>query len=134
MNYLLLIPVLLYCIGGIFDAMMDTCSDHFSISVFKNLNPNYWNKNVSWSNKYVNNDPTQGFKRWCGIIIPVALTDAWHLFKSSKEIFNCLALASAAYIGFPYSFDLIILYFVIAGLSRDLVFVIFYDHLLKSKK
>lgn len=133
MQYLLLIPILLYCIGGIFDALMDTCSDHFSISIFKNKNPNYWNKNQSWTNKYVNNDPTQGFKRWHGIIIPAALTDAWHLFKSIKEIFNSLALASAAYIGFPYDFTLIVIYFVIAGLSRNLVFSIFYDRLLKSK-
>ena len=133
MQYLLLIPILLYCIGGIFDALMDTCSDHFSISIFKNKNPNYWNKNVSWTNKYVDNTPSKGFKKWKGIVLPVTLTDAWHLFKSTKEIFNSLALASAAYIGFPYDFTLIVIYFVIAGLSRNLVFSIFYDRLLKSK-
>lgn len=130
----LIIPILLYCIGGIFDAVMDTCSDHFYSSVFKNLNPSYWNKNVSWINKYVNKDPKQGFKKMLGIVIPVAFTDAWHMAKSLKEIFNCLALTAALYIDFPYSINIIILYFVVAGVLRNIIFDIFYNIILVNKK
>ena len=134
MDLVVLIPILLYCIGGIFDAVMDTCSDHFDISVFKNLSPSYWNKNVSWVNKYVNGDPKLGFKKKWGIVIPPAFLDAWHLAKSIKEVFNCLVLSAALYIGFSYSIDLLILWFIIAGVSRDYFFGIFYNNILLSKK
>jgi len=131
--YLSLIPILPYSLGGIADAIMDTCSDHFSVSIFKNLNPNYWNKNISWTNKYIDNDVKKGLKKWWIFNKPVALTDAWHLFKSIKEILNTLAITSAILIPFTFEFWYIPLYFILVGLSRDLVFDIFYNYLLKSK-
>ena len=63
------ISIILYCIGGIFDAVMDTLSDHFSISVFKHLNPSYWNKNISWTNKYVEGIPSKGYRRVWGMVV-----------------------------------------------------------------
>ena len=128
--YSMIVVVILYCIAGVFDAIMDTLSDHFSVSVFKGLNPSYWSKNVSWVNKYVDGDVSKGYKRVWGIIIPAAFTDAWHLCKSLKEVFNCAAIAAAAYI----PIDNIFILFIAAGFLRNVVFVLFYDIFLVDKK
>lgn len=42
---------------------------------------NWWNPNISWKNKYKNNDPTQGPKFFGSTTFLVWLTDAWHFSK-----------------------------------------------------
>ena len=54
--------------AAFFNATMDTLQDHFSTSIFKNLNPNFWNPNVSW--KVISN------------FLGIVRLDAWHLAKS----------------------------------------------------
>lgn len=131
METIIIIPIILYCIGGIFDALMDTCSDHFSVSIFKNLNPNYWSKSVSWTNKYIDNNPSKGLKKWWIFNKPTCLTDAWHLFKTLKEIFNGAAITCAIY---PDT-DVVtwLITFVLVGIARDIIFVVLYDYALKQK-
>jgi hypothetical protein len=38
--------------AGFFNAIMDTLFTHYSSSVFRNLNPLFWNPEVSWQNKW----------------------------------------------------------------------------------
>jgi hypothetical protein len=63
-------------------------SDHKpNLFVFK-VNENWFYKRKSWKNKYINRDVAQGRKKLFGVLLyPVALTDAWHLFKSLMLLF-----------------------------------------------
>ena len=62
-------------------AIMDTCASSFESSVFKNLNPLFWNKSVSWKNKWKNGDQAQGEAFPGSSTIFVSLTDGWHFFQ-----------------------------------------------------
>ena len=87
---------------------MDTCQDHYSVSIFKNLNPNFWNKQISW----------QG-KKFLGIVV----LDAWHL--AQYAVFSLLFAAIC--IGGVQWYNFLIywaIYFI--------VFETFYSHILKS--
>lgn len=58
---------------------MDKLAWHFEKSIFADMNPKFWNPNVSW--KYA--------KKVFGYKI-----DAWHLFKSAMIICLCLSVVS----------------------------------------
>jgi hypothetical protein len=106
-----MITYILIAIASIFKAAMDTFADHFSVSIFKNLNPNFWNKQVSW----------QG-KKFLGIEV----LDAWHI---AQYIFLSLMFA-AIYAPFLFHFlingyDFFIywaIYFVVFELFYDVIF------------
>jgi len=92
-----MIGVLIFIsLAGICDAIMDTLAHHYSVSMFKNFNPYFWNPDVSWLSKYKEKDPAQGRVKWAilGLEInkPVSFTDAWHLFKRLKITFWCIAI------------------------------------------
>jgi hypothetical protein len=59
--------LLFISIAAILNAIMDTLWTHYTISVFKNLDPKWWNPNQSWI--YV--------KNWLGWV----RFDAWHIAK-----------------------------------------------------
>ena len=136
--WLTIIPIILYSLSGICDAVMDTCSDHYSISIFKNMNPNIWNKNISWVNKYINDNPANGFKKinFFGIEVnyPVQLTDAWHFFKMIKELLIIMSIIIAMSINIDYNGFFILGYFVILSILRNLCFNLFYNKILLLKK
>jgi len=96
----------------IFNAIMDTLADHFSISIFKNLNPNFLDKSVSW----------QG-KKFLGIV----RLDAWHIAKYG--MFGSVVLSILFYktIGYGFTIDLLS-YLIIWGI----IFELFYSKLLKK--
>jgi len=132
----LVIPIILYCISGALDAVMDTLKDHFSISVFKNLNPHFWNPAISWKNKYVDGDPAKGHRKITILCLtfdyPDALSDGWHFFKVLREGFNILAIVSALiipHVDFTIFGSLI--FITVAGIFRNWSFNLFYNHLLK---
>jgi len=132
----LLIPILYYCFSGAMDAIMDTLKDHFSISVFKNLNPQFWNPSVSWKNKYIDGDPNKGHRKIkvLGITFnyPDALSDAWHISKILREGFNILAIVSALIIPHvDFTIFGALIFITVAGIFRNWSFNLFYNHLLK---
>lgn len=134
---LLLIPIILYCLCGICDAIMETCSDHFSISIFKKLNPNIWNKNISWVNKYINDNPANGLKKIIlfGIIFnyPVQLTDAWNFFKMIKEVLTIIAIIVAICININCNGLFIFGYFITLCIVKSLIYNLFYNKILLKK-
>jgi hypothetical protein len=75
-----IIGVVLVILSSVPDAIKDTVSFHFFESVFKELNMDWWNPNISWANKYKNQDPSQGPKFFGSTTFMVWVTDAWHLF------------------------------------------------------
>ena len=132
-----IIPIILYCLSGICDAIMDTCSDHYSISILKKMNPNIWNKNISWVNKYNDDNPANGLKKikFFGFEVnyPVQFTDAWHFFKMVKEGLNILAIIVAISININFSALFILGYFIILSVLRNVCFNLFYNKILLNK-
>ena len=72
------VVVSLLIISGISKAIQDTLMFHFETSVFKNTNPNFWDPNKSWQNKYLISN--NKFISWLFQNPLVSLTDGWHLF------------------------------------------------------
>jgi hypothetical protein len=72
-----MIAAILIVLAAICNSIMDKISHHFSTSIFKNLNQDFWNPNVSW----------KVAKRIFGWKY-----DAWHVFKSTMIVALCLAV------------------------------------------
>lgn len=83
---------LFVALASICKAVKDTLAFHWGSSVFKEYNPNFWNPNVSWMNKYKNwpDDPSPAFPLANNAL--VWLTDAWHLFDMLTLIFLLIAV------------------------------------------
>ena len=56
-------------------------------STFPNANPQYWNPDLSWRNKYLNGDPAQGEKFPGSSTIFVSLTDGYHSTILARNLF-----------------------------------------------
>ena len=113
LNKKTMISYIFLALASICNAIMDTLTHHFGYSIFKNKKEEFWNPNESW--KFVNFLPFTKYR-----------ADAWHLFKSSMIIFICLAIVFAN--------KLNIVDFVLLGTLWNIVFNIFYNHLLITKK
>ena len=73
------------------DAMQDAITWNFDQSVFRNLNPLYFDPSQSWVNKYKDNNPLEGEKFFGSTTFFVWLTDFWHMLKFIKM--NCIWVA-----------------------------------------
>lgn len=70
-------PAVLVFASGAFEGVMDHLQFHYD-------KPNqFWNPDISWTNKYKNHDPAQG-KTFAGKYF-VAATDGWHLMKFGRN-------------------------------------------------
>jgi len=105
------ISLMFLMFAAAFNAVMDTLTHHYSTSIFKFKNPQFWNPNVSW--QYVNFLPFTRYR-----------ADAWHLAKSSM-IF-CICFAIIFFKGEWY-------HFFIFGAAWNLTFNLFYNKLLIKK-
>ena len=56
-------------------------------STFPNADPQYWNPDLSWRNKYLNGDPAQGEKFPGSSTIFVGLTDGYHSTILARNLF-----------------------------------------------
>lgn len=137
----LIFITLLVVLAAICDAIMDTLWHHYGDSVFKNLNLQFWNPKISWKNKYIDNNPNKGRKKWkiLGFEFnkPVQISDGWHIFKTIKIIL-LISVITLAYFVIPLETSLnIIVKFVILltglGVIRNSVFSLFYERLLVNK-
>ena len=102
------------------DAAMDEQRDHFSTSIFKNKNPNFWNPNVSW----------QTSKTIGGYHI-----DAWHIEKTIMVSALCVPFAQIMHYELPIlkkhpGADKV-LWWVISGIVWNVVFNLNYDKLMR---
>jgi hypothetical protein len=73
-----LLPIFFLALAGVFKAMADTLQHHFDSSIFKNLNPKWWNPAESW--EHVGFIPLTEYR-----------ADGWHLANSGMIIFFTLA-------------------------------------------
>lgn len=79
---LILLPIL----GGITDAIKDTVNFHYLQSIFIKFPSRFWDGEISWMNKYKDQDYHKGPKFFGSTTIFVWTTDAWHLFKTLNKL------------------------------------------------
>lgn len=130
----MILSLILFALAAVCNAVMDVCAHHYYASVFNTdkLKDEWWNADISWKNKYVDNDPAKGRTH-----VPVFLTDAWHFFKSLMIVLICAAmvvLAIGVYITHKQLSKLDFFYmFLIYGGVWCVVFGIFYNHVFIKK-
>ena len=56
-------------------------------STFPNANPQFWDPDISWRNKYLNGDPTQGEKFLGSSTIFAGFTDGYHSTILARNLF-----------------------------------------------
>jgi len=106
-----MISFLFLMFAAALNAVMDTLTHHYSISIFKFKEPKFWNPNVSW--QYVNFLPFTRYR-----------ADAWHLVKSAMII--CICFAIVFFNGKWW-------YFFVFGVVWNLTFNLFYNKILIRK-
>ena len=134
-----MISLLFWCLAAICNSIMDVCFHHFDSSVFnsKKFNTNFLDTEFSWKNKYVNwpyNQSRKSVKIWkWKFNYPVQLTDSFHLFKMLMIVFICLSIVFfESTPGHNWIWKLLV--FVIYGIVWNLIFNLFYNHILIKKK
>ncbi len=129
------LSLLCYVISGILDAVMDITTQKYNASIFSHWNPKYWNPAISWENKYIDGDVNKGRRQinlgLFKINVPVQLTDGWHLLKMLREILNVTAIIMAINVSMPFSLMHTIYLFILFGVTRNLMFSLFYNKILK---
>ena len=90
------------CFAGLCEAAMDALAHYYEQSVFKKLNPTYWNPVVSGVNKWKNGDRTQGERFFLSSTLLVGFTEGWHLFKMARTLllFGAIAVITGWFIAF----------------------------------
>ena len=119
--------IIFLTIAAICNAVMDMVSVKYDLTIFSlfpKLNQ-FCNGSVSWTNKYKNNDISQGpaFPLSTGFL--VFLTDLWHLVKTLMII--SFSLSIIFYIPIIGVID-----FILFWLYFGVIFTIFYDYLLRK--
>lgn len=74
-------------VGGASEGFSEELQHHYSKvkEKFPNMNDNFFNPQISWSNKYKNGDPTQGEAYFGSTTIFVAGTDGYHAFRGISK-------------------------------------------------
>lgn len=131
-----MLALILLCIAGAANAVMDTIQFKFSESIFKKYQKiTQWaNPAVSWRNKWKDGKRENGEKFPGSSTIFVWTTDLWHFAQSIMiscfvlAILVCNRLFSTEYLVLD-----IILHFVIFKACFSFTFELFWSKLLKSK-
>ena len=85
-------------LAAICNAIMDTITHHWDISIFDKPPEEitkydfWWNPDYSWINKYVNKDSHNKIRKICFGLFDRPFTDAWHTFKSLMIVFIILSI------------------------------------------
>lgn len=77
-------------LAGFCDGTKDAISFHYGSfqKVHPQANPQFWNPQLSWVNKYKNGDPAQGEKYLGSSTVFVPFQDAWHGLKAGNTLFT----------------------------------------------
>jgi hypothetical protein len=108
-----------FCLVAICKAIADTLADHFDTSIFKKLNPKFWDKKTS--SETAIRIPFTKYK-----------IDAWHLTNSFAITFIILSMIYYRPM-LPQGFLFMVCEVGIYGILSIVVFNIFYNHILRNK-
>lgn len=116
-----MISLFLLILAAVCNAFMDNTAHHWYKSVFRKLNPDFWNPNVSCNTAYI--VPLTGWK-----------FDLWHICKSLMIILICASIVLYVPIfAIGDVFAETVIDFVILGCFWNLTFNLFYNHILCSE-
>ena len=135
-----MITLILLLTAGILNAVMDKIAFNYKSSIFKDLNPRFWDVKQSWKNQW--KWPLEPYTGWYyfGLYTPrykenfpysntflVWATDAWHLAKAL--MLGCIMLGIVFYSPmFGWFIDAVVYYCIFT-----LAFTYFYSYILKAK-
>jgi len=110
---LIILSIVLSILSGFFKAICDTSEE----GVLKFKNTFFWIKDLSWRNKWKNQDRKQGEAFWGSSRWFVSFTDGWHLFGMLfrlvyAKLYICIGLLISVNIW--YSFSGIVAYILFA--------------------
>lgn len=138
---LIIAGIILFFFAGNCDGTAETLKFHSAgfFHVFKKANINFWDIDVSWMNKYKDNDPKNGPKFWQSDKALVALTDGYHLMRLIKN--NLIILASILFLavamiigGREIVWYMLPIAYALCYASYTIGFTIVYDWLFGYKK
>lgn len=81
-------PMSTMFLAGAFNGVSQDLLFHYNEfeNTFPDVNPQFWNPEISWTNKYKNGDPLQGARFPGSTTILVGTTDGYHAMLSSRDI------------------------------------------------
>lgn len=129
MYSILILGLVLLCVGGLSEAVMDKINFHYDRSIFKSLkNQQFFDPRLSWRNKY---KPNQLVPKYPGsTTIFVSLTDAWHTAKLIMHTCLFLGLFLIA-ISLP-NWPLILIAFGAGRILYGITFELSFKYLLEN--
>ena len=121
--------ILFLIISSISKSIMDILSFHYYDSIFSKIkNGKWWNPEISWKNKWKNDDPTQGERFVGSSTFLVWVTDAWHFFQHIMILSFILSIVVYVPI-FGFIVDFLLLYLI-----YTCTFELFFSKIFKSNK
>ena len=119
----IIIYSLFISLAAMFKAVSDVCADHYSTSIFTQFNPQFWDKSISWKNKWIAGEKANGHKKGLKYWDPIS--DAWHISNGCM-----ISYFIAAGYFFPHFNPFIV--FLVSGVLFTVVFNMFYNIILKK--
>lgn len=110
---LIILSIVLSILSGFFKAICDTSEE----GVLKFKNTFFWIKDLSWRNKWKNQDRKQGEAFWGSSRWFVSFTDGWHLFGLLFRVSFIVAYTSIgllANVSYFYLFGVLVAYILFA--------------------
>lgn len=88
-------PMSAMFLAGAFNGVSQDLLFHYNEfeNTFPNTNPQFWDPEISWVNKYKNGDPLQGARFPGSTTILVGTTDGYHAMLSSRDIMIVTSIA-----------------------------------------
>ena len=129
----LIIVAILWSMAAICNAIMDVLAFKFKTSIFRKLNPDWWNPAKSWRNKYKDRVISKGPAFPGSTTVFSFVTDAWHLFQFLSNSF--LALSVVVIIGSFNNLNLLqcLAIFLALKVIWGVVFETFYGYLFRKR-
>jgi hypothetical protein len=148
-----ILSIICVALAGISNSIWQTTNQHYSTSIFDDIALDLYKRGVfkdiltarqwfnydnnSWLNKYVDRNPAKGLIKWrlWGITFtkPVQITDCFHFFIMLEAGFYLLAPALLFLSGSIHSALECGVFFIALSITRNQVFNLFYNHLLRKK-
>lgn len=119
------VPVGLMFISGASKGTADFLQFHYT------GNSKFWNPDLSWQNKWKNDDPAQGEKFLGSSTIFVTFTDGWHMMNTCNKYSTILAI-TVQIGGKKKPFKYYLYDFVIYSLAYSAGFVMTYEIIFKD--
>jgi len=128
---MIILALISWALAAVCNAVMDVVAFKFKRSVFRELNPFWWNPAKSWKNKYKGREPGNGPAYAGSTTVLCFTTDAWHLFQFGMTLFMALSFIFVCQV--EINLNIVSTLAILLGLKVlwGLVFELFYSKILR---